>query len=431
MKKQLFVLAVAATVLAGCSKEDGDKTVKVAKFEIEFNISSLSTSVTEAYNVIIAGTGFDGKRYQIPVTATGVYKLSVDNPDMADNATKITYGIFVEQKAKHSGEPLSMCYRIDCKAYSESGAKSGSCFIVEKDQTTSTAARLVDQITGKSFSFGGSNDNVKIGLDTFNPNETYYAGEFYKTMLLGSGVFARVWMVENLRYVPAGVTVSGIPGDGKGVWYPYTVSGSTATPDTAGVKERGYFYDIYTATQMKSEITVPSDTASALALTAKVEGVQGICPEGWHIPTLLEMVAICGENTTKNNLDTELQKDTLAPFWNGGFGSVSKADSLGFSMFHGSIANNQYQKLLIQTGKGSDKYEGKLSMNYLMGSTLNTFKETGPTGAKVKAPITSIADLKVVIMQTTITSTYAGGRLSAAQAVAEKAAAPLRCVRDK
>lgn len=93
-----------------------------------------------------------------------------------------------------------------------------------------------------------------------------YEGETYRTASIGG----RVWMAENLRYVPSGAT------PGSGVRYP--------AEGAAGVAAKGLLYDRATA--------LGSGTADS-------EGrLRGICPPGWHIPdgTELEslLTADCG-----------------------------------------------------------------------------------------------------------------------------------------
>lgn len=110
---------------------------------------------------------------------------------------------------------------------------------------------------------GEINDWVDGGAlgDEDSPSEgtIEYQGAVYQT----KQVAGRLWMAENLRYVPSGVTV------GNGVWYP------ASGPDA--VSSEGMLYDYRTA------------TAGAASRAGEL---QGICPPGWHIPSEVELTSL-------------------------------------------------------------------------------------------------------------------------------------------
>lgn len=89
-------------------------------------------------------------------------------------------------------------------------------------------------------------------------------GYIYSTVIIGS----QTWMAENLRYVgdiPLGTTNSSLT---PYYYYPNN--------DSANVSTYGYLYNWYAAMNGESS----SD--------ANPSGVQGICPEGWHLPSASE-----------------------------------------------------------------------------------------------------------------------------------------------
>lgn len=89
-----------------------------------------------------------------------------------------------------------------------------------------------------------------------------YAGESYRTRTIGG----KVWMAENLRYLPAGAEIE------KDVWEP-----------TAGsVKEYGLYYMRATALALDDPLKTVTGT------------VRGICPEGWHVPSGDELRTLIG-----------------------------------------------------------------------------------------------------------------------------------------
>jgi len=77
----------------------------------------------------------------------------------------------------------------------------------------------------------------------------------------------RVWMAENLRYNPSGESLA------EGILLPK----EEATEEE--VAQYGLLYTIHTILGVE-EIT--TDNAAA------IEGTQGLCPEGWHLPTEAE-----------------------------------------------------------------------------------------------------------------------------------------------
>ena len=118
-----------------------------------------------------------------------------------------------------------------------------------------------------------------------------YAGVKYRTVKMKDG---RTWMAENLRYVPKGITPSNDLKNVKaGVYYPIVMnSEKTAVEFSTSedvIKSNGYLYQSEVALGLKVGDLTSVEQAKEL------EGVQGICPYGWHIPTVNEMVALVGK----------------------------------------------------------------------------------------------------------------------------------------
>lgn len=111
-----------------------------------------------------------------------------------------------------------------------------------------------------------------------SPAVLTYRGEQYAVGTLGDG---RTWMLENLRMVPDGAAVSDDPASPSGVWYPATAAGA-ASAAASYVREKGLLYDYATA------VGEAVDAANC----TRLEGVRGICPAGWHLPTAAEFEAL-------------------------------------------------------------------------------------------------------------------------------------------
>ncbi len=121
-----------------------------------------------------------------------------------------------------------------------------------------------------------------------------YGGVKYKTVTLANG---QTWMAEPLRYLPKDATVSEDP-TSEGICYAYKFKNVVIEDNKvksyeydlakteAAIKELGYLYDFKTI--FGADITEQNYD--------KLEGVQGICPEGWHIPTNAECLALVGNS---------------------------------------------------------------------------------------------------------------------------------------
>lgn len=110
-----------------------------------------------------------------------------------------------------------------------------------------------------------------------------YAGVKYRIRQLSNGT---TWMAENLRYIPEDKRVSSSPSEENGIWYPCTTS-FTASSDTEYIQRQGLLYDL--ATAVGEPVTADN--------FRNIEGVQGICPEGWHLPTRADLESLIAMNS--------------------------------------------------------------------------------------------------------------------------------------
>lgn len=123
---------------------------------------------------------------------------------------------------------------------------------------------------------------LTVNQEAAQPENTVLIdGELYQTAVLADG---RTWMVENLRYIPDGMTVSSDPADGSGLWYP-NFGSDVAMTDADSIAKYGLLYSPFTAMGIEPGDVNESNYTS-------FEGTQGICPDGWHIPTQAEAEAL-------------------------------------------------------------------------------------------------------------------------------------------
>jgi len=128
-----------------------------------------------------------------------------------------------------------------------------------------------------------------------------YGNANYPLVKLKDG---NIWMAENLRYVPEGITPSSDLTNVKaGIYNPVKLNdGHTAlvfTDDAAVVMENGYLYQSEVALGLKVGDITSEDQAKAL------EGTRGICPEGWHIPTATEIINLVGKAVSPYETKTD------------------------------------------------------------------------------------------------------------------------------
>jgi uncharacterized protein (TIGR02145 family) len=177
-----------------------------------------------------------------------------------------------------------------------------------------------------------------------------YDGVEYKTVTLADG---NTWMAENLRFIPRGRTVSSDPAEDAGIWYPAANAEKTADPALA--ESLGLLYDAATAFGVE---TITAENAASL------EGAQGICPQGWHIPTVAEMTGLVGHCTNNELTNTE------APYYDATIkgASLTALAQDGWPWQFSSMRNKT-----SVTGKGSytvTEFEGTYGiMSYLIGSS--------------------------------------------------------------
>ena len=240
-----------------------------------------------------------------------------------------------------------------------------------------------------------------------------YKNEKYTTAKMSDG---SVWMTQSMRYIPEGYVVSTDPADNNAhIWMPYSVVDGAAVPSEDLVEANGYLYDF--ATILGGEITKEN--------AATYEGAQGICPNGWHVPTRAEYLSLCG-SSPKTVTDPAVE-DPTAVFWGEGssYGSVKNANALGWNVvFSGTrmkaltTKTGEYQKSTIAAANVSDaSLVGKTSINYYASSTQYQMNDAG-------------TQHQFFAFSTTYTKTYPDGRLSLMYAHKECGVA-LRCIKNK
>lgn len=277
MKKLLFIAAAAALALVSCKKDP--------KAEIVL-------SVDETVEVSSVGQTIDFNlraNYAWTAEISGDVKLTVDPAQgTGDAAVKIV----VEENE------------------SEKAIEGAVKFVAKGGGAEDTKTVTIKQEALKPGGFA----------------EVEYAGVKYRVKKMKDG---RFWFVDNLRYLPQGKKVSKELTDiDNGVWYPLDAVEKKITDNADTVAKKGYLYNVEAA------LGIAAKTLTATNFS-EYEGARGICPEGWHIPTLDEIANLVGRvNISKYDLKKDPGPITTAPYWDveAGKATLAKANADGFDI---------------------------------------------------------------------------------------------------
>ena len=285
--------------------------------------------------------------------------------------------------------------------YKSGGQYTINARILPDNMIVSASGEIENWTDEGEVDFEGGSSSEVLPVE-FREYDGYfvYDGVEYKTVTLADG---NTWMAENLRFIPRGRTVSSDPAEDAGIWYPAANADKVADPALA--ESLGLLYDAATAFGVEA---VTLDNASTF------EGTQGICPGGWHIPTLAEMTGLVGHcsNSAVINTDGAYYESTI----NGA--SLAALETDGWVWQFASMRNKAN---LAGTGSYTvTNYNGIYGiMSYLIGSSL--YQTTTNTDGSLKnvqyyyfMPTYNASNEKVIVAY--------GNFL---------AGASLRCVKDK
>lgn len=227
-------------------------------------------------------------------------------------------------------------------------------------------------------------------------------GDSYPVVKMADGKF---WTAKNLHYVPDGYTPSNdLTNVTAGVFMPVVSDGSKAVFGEAVVGERGYLY------QAECALGVPVGSITTEAQAKALEGARGICAEGWHIPTIDDIIGLVGKAVTP------IATNTAAPYYNGANGSIVMLNEDGFNAdAFGSVTIQDVTKTSGTLGGVLSAYPNKTSSGYFLGSTF------------AAAPTNNIQFYALICMTNKATEaeyTCNGTKLSF------RIAGSVRCVRD-
>ena len=206
-------------------------------------------------------------------------------PDQAQSGETAVSSSSVMSVAPSSGVELS--------EVSSSGADS-------PEVTSSSSAGKIPSSESKGFP---ANYDPKTGLVTDERD-----GDVYKTAKIGD----QIWMAENMRIVDS-TYLMGCEGNFSEDWsYP---------PDSI-LKKYGRYYAWLTVMQLSCKFR---DSIAVIGVqdSAYHTPNQGLCPKGWHVPTMDEWQKLLNQGSVSKLLSTEW--DYKSPDYKG-------TDDYGFSI---------------------------------------------------------------------------------------------------
>ena len=256
----------------------------------------------------------------------------------------------------------------------EAGKQYSVSIIVNKDEIKVVLSGEIENWgDGGEISGEGSDDDFVENLE-----EGYftYAGVKYNIVKMKDGKW---WMAQNLAYLPEGCTpATELSAVTAGVFAPIQVNAAKTaaefTTDPAVVARNGYLYQAEVALGLKVGDLKSVEEAQAL------EGAQGICPQGWHVPTLDDIIALVGKSVGATT-------NTAAPYYDGANGSIVKLNEDGFNMDAFGAVSIQDNTKTTGTFMGwASGYPDKISSGMFCGSSYAgvTYNTSGEAASGVK-----------------------------------------------
>lgn len=259
----------------------------------------------------------------------------------------------------------------------------------------------------------GSDDPVDPAAFEEHLDEGYfnYAGERYSVVKMKDGKY---WMAENMRFVPSGITPSSdLNNVAAGVYYPLVMNagctGIEFSTDEAAIKSNGYLY------QSETALGLSVGTLRKVEDAEKLEGAQGICPEGWHIPTADDILNLVGKAVSPLDLNTK------APYYDKDLGgSIALLNEDGFNASAWGAVSVIDLTRTSATMMGFTNGYDRINSGYICGSTY-----AGVTYNTKDDPSSGVKNLQFFgFMPMTKNGTFNGSKLSF------MIAASVRCVRN-
>lgn len=242
-----------------------------------------------------------------------------------------------------------------------------------------------------------------------------YAGVKYNVIKMQDNKW---WMAQNLRFVPDGITpASDLTAVTAGVFCPLKVNeGQTAAEfatDAETIAAKGYLY------QAEVALGLNVGDLTTVAAAQALEGTQGICPAGWHVPTGADIIGLVGKSVG-------LTTNADAPYYDGANGSIALLNADGFNMdAFGAISIQDNTKTTGTFMGWASGYKDKISSGMFCGSTY-----AGVTYNTSNDETSGIKNLQFYGFMPMTNKAAENQYTCNGSKVSYRIAGPVRCVRD-
>lgn len=243
-----------------------------------------------------------------------------------------------------------------------------------------------------------------------------YGGENYAVVKMKDGKW---WMAQNLRYVPEGLTPSSdLTAVTAGVFNPLRVNDAKTalefTSDPETIVSNGYLYQAEVALGLKvGDLT-------SVAAAEQLEGVRGICPEGWHVPTIADITGLVGKAVSPITTNGD------APYYDGNNGSIALLNADGFQMkAFGAVTIQDNTKTSGSLMGYMKDYPERIASGMLCGSTY-----AGVTYNTSNDETSGVKNLQFYGLMPMTNKANEADYTCNGTKVSYRIAGPVRCVRD-
>ena len=279
--KQFLMIGVVAAVLVACGDDDSDFATRP---------SGDSSSACE---------DCDGSSSSKAKSSSS----SSVTPQSSERETSVSSSSKKGDPGTSAGMTSSSSGRSSSGGTSSSSVKSSSSKDVELVETSSSSEKSSSSDGSSSSSAQSSSSSVASSaassssvLGTMTDERD---GQTYKTVKIGT----QTWMAENLNYAYTGVP------------YRYERDNEVYTSDStswcynnvpANCTKYGRFYTWAAAMDSVGEWSTNDKGCGFDVVCSPTYPVRGVCPEGWHLPTVAEFkalfTAVGGTQDAKNEV---------------------------------------------------------------------------------------------------------------------------------
>ena len=315
-----------------------------------YTVTGLDATVTEVfagtYENVVTGTPVVKDAYDNDVT--GQFTVNTENGSLTISKRNISFSIDEETATKiYDGAPLTVTFdqlQVDGLANTDeliggtittSGSEVGDYpiadgnmfYMMSAGTSIKSGFKIKHDPSGelaKALASYTPSFSITLKISSIPCEGVTYQGHDYPAVLIGT----QCWLAENLRNT---ATAAG------------PISYVAYNEDDANAAAFGYLYTWYTA------VGVPegdNTTAPTTATTTSGETyVQGICPDGWAIPSHTDMEIL------KNFASGEVRRlrDMSTSYWIGGSEGVTP--NYGFNSrgggFYNSVSGN-FERILLE-----------------------------------------------------------------------------------